>query len=695
MYRIPIVIIMVLLFGIISCTSKYPATVLNSGEDSFAMLSFNNSFGDAITISAGSEAGAVGYEMEGETIWLKGQPEIVSDSKTSTIYKWDNNGQKVIMQVVNKDKDKDITLKLESTEVQPSQWFLNVKATEDEYFTGVFERVVDGGQQESWKEGITSALNLRGERVEVILKPTVSAYCPFYISSGNYGFFVHGTWPGVIDFCKENPEVVQISFEGPEFNFSLMTDEGPAGIVKRHSLEVGPSFNPPDWAFGPWRWRDDHFNKETYFDDSKVNALYNSDIVEDVLMMRAYDIPCTAYWIDRPWALGSRGYDDFEVDPERLPQFEKMISWLNKQDIELMLWIAPWIMGDMTKEAVEKGYTLKTSTRGLDFNQVLMDFSNPEACEWWGKYIAKIAKKGVKGFKLDRADGEILCDSLHLITSSGISYRENFNDYTHQYIKATYDAVKPVHGDNFILFPRAIYTGSSRYGAMWAGDTGNPPEGLRSVLIGAQRCAVMGYPFWTSDTGGYPKNIQRETTKRWIGFSCFSPIMEVGPTNNLGFWGMNYEPSFDHELLAIWRFYAKLRMSLKGYASEMGDIACETGMPVIRPLFLEYPKQNQSWENWETYKFGNDLLVSVIWQEGKTNQQVYLPAGETWIDLWSNQEFKGGQYIEVEAQPYQIPVFLKKGSSLVLPDFNKLYQESVELTSVKYQMRDLELKEEW
>jgi alpha-glucosidase (family GH31 glycosyl hydrolase) len=302
---------------------------------------------------------------------------------------------------------------------------------------------------------------------------------------------------------------------------------------------------------------------------------------------------------------------------------------------------------------------------------------------------------GVKGFKLDRADGEKLCDSLHLVTSAGTTYRENFNDYPLQYVKATYDAVKPVLGDDFVLFPRAQYTGSARYGALWAGDTGNPQEGLRSALIGMQRCAVMGYPVWGSDTGGYPKKIEREATMRWMGFSCFSPIMEVGPTNNLGFWGMNYEPSFDHELLAAWRFYSKLRMSLVDYIYEYVKIASETGMPVARPLFLEYPDQQDSWNDWATYKFGDDLLVSVVWENGKTNHQAYLPAGETWINLWDNTEYEGGTFVEVESTVYQTPVFLKKGSNLVLPDFKKLYEESVEKTSVRYQMSNLEAKEGW
>jgi alpha-glucosidase (family GH31 glycosyl hydrolase) len=724
--RILSVIALIFVIGLTGCQSKYPAKILNTGDSSYASFKIDNPYGAPVTISSGEDFGGIGYELKENIIWVKGQPEIKSESEGNTVYTWENAGQKVVMQIADKGRDKNITLKLDSSEEQPAQWFLNIAAGNNEYYTGIFERVVDGPQDESWKKGITTALNLRGERVEVKLKPTVSAYAPFYISSENYGISVNGTWPGVVDFCKANPNLVQISFEGPEFVFSLMMDETPAGIVKRRTLETGPPFKAPKWAFGPWRWRDDHFHQKEYFDGSKVHAPYNSDLVEDILMMEAYDIPCTAYWIDRPWGIGSQGYDDFIVDAERLPEFEKMIEWLNNKDVELMIWIAPWVMGDMAKTAKERGYNLeikkmekpknpmpgaldgigvrkKPDEKGVPAftafkmpeEMVLMDYTNPEACEWWAGYVARMAKMGIKGFKLDRADGEILCDSLHLITHNGKTYRENYNDYARQYVKATYDAVKPVLDNNFVLFPRVQYTGSAKYGAMWAGDTGSPAEGLRSAIIGMQRCSVMGYPLWGSDTGGYPKQLIREVTVRWLGFSCFSPIMEVGPTNNLGFWGMDYEPSFDKELLAAWRFYAKLRMSLMDYVYDMAEIAGETGMPVARPLFLEYPEQKESWENWETYKFGDDILVSAIWEEGKTSQGVYLPAGETWINLWNNEELEGGQIIEVEAPLHQIPVFLRKGSALQLPDLNSLYEESVNITSERYAMNDLEKKEGW
>ncbi len=316
--RLFLFLVLVLLLGMNSCRlSKQPLTMLNEGAESPVSFRLLNHYGNAVVFAGSGEDGAVGYMLNGELVWLKGQPQKSSASDSLLSWQWNQDGQAVAMEAVFKDKRVDFRFSLPSGE-KPSAWFLNLKAGADEYFTGIFERVVDGVQNESWKTGITTGLNLRGERMDVKLKPTVSAYAPFYISSENYAFFAHGTWPGVIDFCREDPERVQISFEGPELVFSLMTDESPAGLVSRHALETGPSFVPPRWAFGPWRWRDEHVNRKTYFDSSLVKAPYNSEIVEDILMMQAYDIPCTAYWIDRPWGPGIDGFDDYEIDYGRL-----------------------------------------------------------------------------------------------------------------------------------------------------------------------------------------------------------------------------------------------------------------------------------------------------------------------------------------------------------------------------------------
>jgi alpha-D-xyloside xylohydrolase len=687
---------LIIIAGFSSCNKPEDVAILNEGDNSFTSIQIHNPYGNNISIESSDSLGAIGFILNGKINWIKGQPQISHPLANVSNYEWQySNTISVLLETEKKVNDLDFKFRLVGTQSKPSAWLINTKVNPDEYFTGVFERVVDGTQYKSWEKGITEGLNLRGQKVDVKLKPTVSAYAPFYISSGNYAFFIHGTWPGVIDFCKEQKNLVQISFEGHEFSFSLMMDKGPAELIKHHALETGPSYVPSKWAFGPWRWRDEHVNNKKYYDGSIVHAPYNSEIAEEILLMHAYDIPCTAYWIDRPWGPGVRGFDDYKIDYKRLPNFENMIKWLNSKNITTMLWMGPFVMGNMADYAESHNYYLVSRERE-NSRQVLMDFTNKDAVKWWEENgPAKLAKMGVKGFKLDRADGEKLLDSLQLKTSIGTTYRENYNDYPRQYVKATYDAIKPVLGNDFILFPRAQYTGSAKYGGLWAGDTGNPPEGLRSVIIAVQRCAVMGYPIWTSDCGGYAKDINREVTKRWLGFACFSPIMEVGPTNNTVFWDMNYNPPFDHELLAVWRFYTKLRMNLIDYIHHFAEVASKTGMPIVRPLFVEYSDQKECWKDWTTYKLGDDLLVSIIWQEGKTKKSVYLPAGETWIDVWTNKEYEGGKYVEVEAPAYHTPVFLRKGSALQLPDLNKLYEESVKITSNKFDMSKLESKENW
>jgi len=94
-------------------------------------------------------------------------------------------------------------------------WGFAVEAAPDEYFTGLMERVVDGPQQASWAPGITEAMNLRGQQVDMIVKPTTSVYAPFYLSSRGYAIAIGGTWPGVYDFASTQPDRVLVDFEGP------------------------------------------------------------------------------------------------------------------------------------------------------------------------------------------------------------------------------------------------------------------------------------------------------------------------------------------------------------------------------------------------------------------------------------------------------------------------------------------------
>ena len=159
----------------------------------------------------------------------------------------------------------------------------------------------------------------------MIIKPTTSIYAPFYLSSRRYGVFVKGDWPGFFDLAASDPTKVKIEFEGPRFELKIYTAATPVEIVKAHSADAGLPILPPKWMFTPWRWRDEHTQRATYYDGTKVTGPFNSEVMEDVLMMRAYGIPNGVYWIDRPWGPGKPwGYDDFDIDYDRLPNFDAM-----------------------------------------------------------------------------------------------------------------------------------------------------------------------------------------------------------------------------------------------------------------------------------------------------------------------------------------------------------------------------------
>ncbi|MEN6385554.1 MAG: TIM-barrel domain-containing protein [Phycisphaerales bacterium] len=667
----------------------------------YSNSTFSISMPDKKVLKISNPASPFYFETATQKYILKDNPATTFSSENVYSFEWSLENDKQIKLIFNKESD-SYRIELQTTGIDTiTKWGFSIEAQKDEFFTGIMERVVDGPQTLSWQQGIKEAMDLRGQIITTVVKPTVSLYCPFYISSKNYSLFVEGTWPGTFDFCRSNPRQVQISFEGP-FTSVIIDSANPAQLVKTHSLRVGPTIIPPRWAFGTYRWRDDHTHRQNFYDNTPVTAPYNSEVVEDILMMKAFDIPLSVYLVDRPWAKGPNGYDDFQWDPNRFPNAAKMIEWLDSKDIKFMLWIAPWVMGDMHNEAIAKGYNLQGQLTPKDkLDKSLIDFTNPAAVQWWQqKGLEKILTQGVKGFKMDRAE-EIVPNDYNNKAFDGRLARQYHNDYPVMYAKAAHDISKLIHGDDFITMPRAGYTNSSRYAVFWGGDTGagtqngkTVPQALRSAIIALQRSAIIGFPIWGSDTGGYTNITDHEITARWLAFSCFCPIMEVGPTENKGFWDLIQPPHYDKQLIAIWRLYSKIHTSLIDYSYNLAIDAHSTGMPIARPLFLMYPQQEQAWKDWQTYMYGPDILVSAIWEKDKTEHTLYLPAGEKWIDAWDKKKtYEGGQNITVDAPEYKIPIFIRQGSNIDLGNLNKLYRESLKIASKKPNLKKLQHKE--
>ncbi len=574
---------------------------------------------------------------------------------------------------------------------------LLLQAQPGEHYYGLMERTVDGDQNLSWQPDTPAGLDLRGKKVTMLVRPTLGIYEPFYVSSTGYGLFVHGTNPGVYDLAATDTGRVSILFDSPQLKVSLLPGPTMEEVVRRLPQMTGSSFVPPVWAFRPLRWRDEHVNKKTYYDGTPSRSPYNSQVTEDILMARAYDIPIGAYWVDRPWATGYHGYGNLRWDPERFPHARQMIRWLGGKDIRFMVWIAPWACDSLLAEAGMKGFLmpgLPDSTGNVRYpNPWLINYYDAAAMNWWEKILKeRLISMGIAGFKMDRSE-EIIRSIDTLVLPDGRSIHSVRNDYPQLYLKAAHNALKEVRGDDFLPMPRAGYTGSQQYGVFWGGDISAGPYGLRTALIAVQRCAFMNFPLWGSDIGGYWKHpLSHDNVARWLAFGAFTPIMEVGPLDNRAPWDMPYSPSYDTTLIAIYRTYSILHDTLREYSHAMAVKASKEGMPIVRPLALIFPEDKNATERWDEYMYGDNILVGIIWQKNQKSFDMYLPEGQ-WTDAWTGKTYSGNTTVTLTCPDYKIPVFITGDNPPALPDLNKLYEESLKIASVKPDLARLQASE--
>ncbi len=634
-----------------------------------------------------------------QRIYLEGEP-ICEDHDGFTRLTYNTSDGRVAIIAVSKGDHGSIIFEF-SLEDRGEYEKLGVQfvVTKKEGFYGLMERVVQGSEGLSWSPDVEATLNLRGQIVDLYTIPTVSLYAPFFLSSAGYGVWVKGSWPATFRFGvnkegKVVPRMASIESEDPAFTFVLIPGPQPVSVVEKYARLSGLTWLPARFMLWPGRWRDEVWDLPFFYDGTPYSGPYNSMLVEDVLMMNALDIPCGWIVIDRPWASGSLGYGEMVFDGNRWPNHEEMIKWLSGRDIRTLLWIGPWIMDCKRNMAVAEGYQVKLTLPYLPGCD-LVDFTNPAAVDWWIDQLAPLISSGIAGFKLDRGeektpDGQVFTGSYY----DGTSYREGHNAYPLWFSIAARAAANKMRQEDFVLFYRSGWRGSSGFTVSWGGDTDPSALGLRSAIIALQRSAIINVPVWGSDTGGYNTLPSREVFARWLEFSCFCPIMEVGPTANLAPWswlpdgsnekltqsGYVFDTLYDAEMLAIWSLYANLHVDLVDYTYFLAEQSATSGTPIVRPMFMAYPDNPGYIDMWDQYLYGPDILVRPVWEPGTNQVTVHIPQGE-WIYAWTGVSYCGPKAIQVQVPLHVIPIFLRKGSVISFGDLLSRWQSALDATS--------------
>lgn len=523
---------------------------------------------------------------------------------------------------------------------------------------------------------------------------------PFFVSSRGYGMWLRTSRQAQFDLAAASPD--SWYFEGQaeddeHLDITLFMQPQPYENVKAFTLANGQPKVPPAWVFGLWMSSNDWNSQSEVL--NQLHETQKQQIPASVLVIEAWSDEINFYiWNDAKYKIKPSSepckFSDFSFASDSYwPNLKAMVDELHENGVRLVLWQNPAIKFQGAHEhfedtlnladqayAIEKGYVVKKSDgtphraeKHMPWfqNSLVLDFTNPEAADWWFSKREYIVKElGVDGWKSD--GGEHIWDPETRFFN-GKRGTDAINEYPVDY-EGAYDRwMQKLRGNDFVLFSRAGYTGSQNYPCHWAGDENSTWEAFRATLQALLNVGVSGLPFVGWDIAGFAGPIPTsELYLRATAFSVFCPIMQyhsdVNRTERTSRdrtpWNMQKQTG-DTRVVPVFRKFANLRMNILPYVLDQVHLSSETGLPLMRVMGLVYPKDEKCRKYASQYFFGEDLLVAPITNEGVENLQVYLPQGN-WRDFWTGEVLHGPMEFTVQVPFDRIPVYQKQGSILPL-----------------------------
>lgn len=532
------------------------------------------------------------------------------------------------------------------------------KPDEKEHFYGL------GGEHNGCfdMKGTVSELQHRNTKTSI----------PFVYSSKQYGFLWNNPSIGQCELTKNHSRWT--AYCTKQVDYLVLTGDSPAQIMGKYADLTGHTPKFPYFASGFWQ--------------SKLRYESQEDLLEVAREYKKRGIPISVIVIDYfHWT--EQG--DFKFDPEYWPNPEKMVKELEEMGIRLMVSI--WPTSNPHSENYhfmdDRNMILRTENGvyGMqDFygQQDYIDTLNSRARDHMWQLVKKnYYDKGIRYFWLDEAEPGLIPNHYDNIRCCFGNFEEFALLYPFYYEKMFYDGMTAEGEKDIITLARAGYMGSQRYGALiWSGDLPSTFEALRKSVRTGLAMAMSGIPWWTTDIGGFwGGDIEgeefRELIVRWFQFGVFCPVtrlhgVRIKPKDHIDRHPGIYEMSGgDNE---IWSFGERdyeilknliaLRERLRPYVMEYMKEAEETGISIMRPLFMEFSEDENCYLQEDEYLFGRDILFAPITEKGMTKRNVYLPEGR-WVNVNDHTVTEGSCTVYAAAEIDQFIAFVREGAPVL------------------------------
>ncbi|TMD84386.1 MAG: alpha-xylosidase [Chloroflexi bacterium] len=481
---------------------------------------------------------------------------------------------------------------------------------------------------------------------------------PLLLSSQGYAVFFDMTAPLYYELGQSSVAAWQVTARADHLRLYLIVGEGVAPLIRGYHQLTGAPAVPPDWSFGFWISRWGYRNRD--------------EVMAVARRMRQERVPCDVIHLDPYWMRFHEGHHgDLVWDELAFPDPRGMLEELKGLGFRVSLWESPYVPLDseMRAEGERRGFLMKSKSggglalvHGFAKPSAAVDFTNPDAVEWFKQKNRQLLEMGVAVIKTDFA--EDLPDDA--VADDGTPAEELHNLYPLLYQRAVFEATREVNGYG-LIWGRSGYAGAQRYPVHWGGDPGCTFADMAASLRGALSWILSGAAFASFDIGGFfgiptlTDPPSPELYVRWAQMGLlFSHARAHGHTAPREPWAYG-EPA-----LSIFRRYAQLRYSLLPYLYSAALRAVD-GIPLVRPLVFDCPSDPTTRHVDDEYFLGPDLLVAPMFTP-MGSRDVYLPEGG-WYDFWSDRRFDGPRWIRYDAGLETLPLFVRAGAVLAMgPD---------------------------